>query len=179
MRSKITIDTASNFKPCIRVQEPQSHHMIDSDTEDVRDKLVKGFRELLHHTSSTVEVIYEGGENHYILYPVEDELSYMKVLVHKWMHDTEARVKLKAMAHKILIDLGEGVVDAVSERIVFEKFHTMCLESLSPENFEALEKINDELTNNRPALRITSLKQDSLDLLEKYVKEGTMIVDKV
>lgn len=110
MRSKITIDTASNFKPCIRVQEPQSHHLIDSDTEDVRDKLVKGFRELLHHRSSTVEVIHEG-DNNYILYPVEDELSYMACLVHKWMHDSEARVKLKAMAHKILIDLGEGIVE--------------------------------------------------------------------
>lgn len=127
MKSRITIDTASNFKPCIRVVEPQSHYLIDSDSEDVRDKLVKGFRELLNHTSNTVEVIREG-EGNYMLYPVEDELSYMTCLVHKWMHYSEARVKLRELAKKIIEDTTE-----VSEEPNLVKLNPQDLDKLREE----------------------------------------------
>lgn len=100
MLSKITIDTAPNFKPCIKVSEVSS--------EDVRDRLVFGLRDQLKHKSNTFEIVFHGvspdQEHIYTLHPVDDELMYIEKLVCKWLgQDNEANSKLFRIA-KILND---------------------------------------------------------------------------
>lgn len=93
MKSRITIHTAPNFRPCIRVIEG-----ID-DTQDVKDILVVGFRELLEHRSSTVEVIYQNGSQDYILYPVTDEIGYFENQIYqKYLNDHSSLEKLEKLA---------------------------------------------------------------------------------
>lgn len=103
MKSKITIHTAPNFKPCIKVVEAKNHYLTtDGSEEDVRDVLVKGFRELLAHKSHTAQVIFEGSEGEYIILPVEDELKYFEGLIYqKYIGDSGSREKLLEIAKMI------------------------------------------------------------------------------
>jgi len=98
MESKITIHTAPNFKPCIKVLEVQS--------EDVRDNLVRGLREQLNYQSSTFSFhINEqlGNKTEYLLLPVEDELKYFEgVIMQKYIADSASQQKLINFAQSIL-----------------------------------------------------------------------------
>ena len=102
MRSKITIHTAPNFKPCIRVTEPQEHWSVDSpDSDDVRDVLVKGFRELLHNKSNTAFIEFQNN-NEYLICPVEDEISYFKGrILNVWVKDSASKESLLEIARLI------------------------------------------------------------------------------
>lgn len=116
MRSKITIDTASNFKPCIRVSEGATPFMQDSQIEDVRDKLVMGFRELLHHKSNTVQVIFEGSNSDYILMPVEDELRYFEGRCRQIVfptHDSEEAKRIEEFFNWVRNPSGEKIPDLI------------------------------------------------------------------
>jgi len=101
MRSKITIHTAPNFKPCIRVQEAGYPNNTEEQYEDVRDVLVKGFHELLHHKSNTAQIVFEV-PNEYLILPVEDELNYIEgVIMNKWIKDSESIEQLLKIADLI------------------------------------------------------------------------------
>lgn len=102
MKSKITIHTGSNYKPCIKVVEAANHYMPDSDTEDVRDRLVKGFRDQLNHLSNTATIIMEGNYEYNIL-PVEDEIRYfMDTILQKYVSDYSYKERLIELANYIL-----------------------------------------------------------------------------
>lgn len=101
MRSKITIHTAPNFKPCIKVVESKSHYLTSDTEEDVRDVLVRGFRELLAHTSSTIQISYQETDT-YLLLPVEDEIKYFEgIIAQKYINDSDYREKLLELANLI------------------------------------------------------------------------------
>lgn len=112
MLSKITIHTAPNYKPCIRVVEPYYHHEADVSSDDVRDALVRGFRELLDHKSNSAEIIFQGSNQEYIIYPIEDELKYIEKLVYKWLDtDNAGRKKLMEISKMIQQNLKDTIFE--------------------------------------------------------------------
>lgn len=136
MKSKITIHTAPNFKPCIKVVEPTDQWMNDgSDSDDVRDVLVRGFREQLNHKSNTVELIFQGSNQDYILCPVEDELSYFeRIIITKYINDSDRGESLLKLAKMIQETLNQ----VKSPEVVFEC--ALC----------EREYFSDQRTPNRP-----------------------------
>jgi len=102
MKSKITIHTGSNYKPCIKVVEASTHWLNENDQEDVRDRLVKGFRDQLNHISNTATIIMEGNYEYNIL-PVEDEIRYFNDTIRqKYISDYSYKERLIELANYIL-----------------------------------------------------------------------------
>lgn len=86
MESRITIHTGEDFKPVIKIIEKQS--------DDVKDNLVQGFRELLRHESRTCSIDYisvpesQGIRAGYYISPVSDEKRYAKdILLREFYKD--------------------------------------------------------------------------------------------
>lgn len=107
MRSKITIHTTKDFKPCIKIVEPHNHHMIDYENDDVRDELVKGFRESLKQSRTVKVEIESGGNAKYSLIPIDDELNYFETeIVIKYFNDSDRRQQLFDIAEFIFKNIG-------------------------------------------------------------------------
>lgn len=79
MESKISIAVGDNHKPVIKVIEKQS--------EDVRDDLVRNFRHLLLHKSKTLTIDFhpshDGISATYNISPVEDEFLYFRERIYQ------------------------------------------------------------------------------------------------
>lgn len=113
MKSRITIHTAPNYLPCIKVSEGQD------ESDDVRDQLVRGFRECLKHKSNTVQLIFQDSNSEYILFPVEDELSYFQNhVLNKYLSDPASRKALLCIASLINREINMEEVDReISEAV--------------------------------------------------------------